>query len=209
VLAVGDRAREVSDNPVWIRGIEHIIEAHGLGVRDLAQSPSTKAAGEKAGVDGVDVAELHAPFSHQEPILRDALGLSNGVSINPSGGAVVTGFTKVEIAIRDSGIAALLHSAEAAEDGRRKLHQALRKRYGDAISGIPVIAEFAGEELDLALGRSHVIHAGLVAGAGSDGFLARWRKLCTYRGVAVDPSGPQMEPGDAPLRNPQEPERNE
>jgi acetyl-CoA acetyltransferase len=90
VLAVGDRAREVSDNPVWIRGIEHIIEAHGLGVRDLAQSPSTKAAGEKAGVNGVDVAELHAPFSHQEPILRDALGLTNGVSINPSGGALTT-----------------------------------------------------------------------------------------------------------------------
>jgi acetyl-CoA acetyltransferase len=90
VLAVGDRAREVSDNPVWIRGIEHRIEAHGLGVRQLAQSPSTKAAGEKAGVNGVDVAELHAPFSHQEPILRDALGLGDSVSINPSGGALTT-----------------------------------------------------------------------------------------------------------------------
>jgi acetyl-CoA acetyltransferase len=90
VLAVGDRAREVSDHPVWIRGIEHRIEAHGLGVRELAQSPSTKAAGEKAGVNGVDVAELHAPFSHQEPILRDALGLKDGVSINPSGGALTT-----------------------------------------------------------------------------------------------------------------------
>lgn len=90
VLAVGDRAREVSDHPVWIRGIEHRIEAHGLGVRQLAQSPSTKAAGEKAGVNGVDVAELHAPFSHQEPILRDALGLGDSVSINPSGGALTT-----------------------------------------------------------------------------------------------------------------------
>ena len=135
--------------------------------------------------------------------LQQALSLAN------KAGAVVSGFTKVEIAIRESGLAALLHSAEAAEDGRRKLNQALRKRYGDAISGIPVIAEFTGEELDLALGRSHVIHAGLVAGAGSDGFLARWRKLCTYRGSAVDPSGVQVDPGDTPLRNPQEPERNE
>jgi uncharacterized protein len=135
--------------------------------------------------------------------LRQALSLAN------KAGSVVSGFTKVEIAIRESGLAALLHSAEAAEDGRRKLNQALRKRYGDAISAIPVIAEFTGEELDLALGRSHVIHAGLVAGAGSDGFLARWRKLCTYRGSAVDPSGIQGEPGDTLLRNPQEPERNE
>jgi acetyl-CoA acetyltransferase len=90
VLAVGDRARDVSDHPVWIRGIDHRIEAHGLGVRDLARSPSTKIAAEKAGVNGVDVAELHAPFSHQEPILREALGLSNGVSVNLSGGALAT-----------------------------------------------------------------------------------------------------------------------
>jgi acetyl-CoA acetyltransferase len=59
-------------------------------VRDLAHSPSTKAAGEKAGVNGVDVAELHAPFSHQEPILAEALGLSDGVSVNLSGGALTT-----------------------------------------------------------------------------------------------------------------------
>jgi acetyl-CoA acetyltransferase len=90
VLAVGDRARDVAEHPVWIRGIEHRIEAHGLGVRDLAHSPSTKAAGEAAGVDGVDVAELHAPFSHQEPILAEALGLSDGVSINLTGGALTT-----------------------------------------------------------------------------------------------------------------------
>jgi acetyl-CoA acetyltransferase len=90
VLAVGDRAREVTDHPVWIRGIDHRIEAHGLGVRDLAHSPSTKIAGEKAGVNGADVAELHAPFSHQEPILREALGLKNGVNVNPSGGALTT-----------------------------------------------------------------------------------------------------------------------
>ncbi len=90
VLAAGDRARDVTDTPVWIRGLEHRIEAHGLGVRDLARSPSTKLAGEKAGVNSVDVAELHAPFSHQEPILRDALGLSDGVSVNLSGGALTT-----------------------------------------------------------------------------------------------------------------------
>jgi acetyl-CoA acetyltransferase len=90
VLAVGDRARGVSDHPVWIRGINHRIEAHGLGVRDLAHSPSTKLAGEKAGVNGVDVAELHAPFSHQEPILAEALRLSDGTSVNLSGGALTT-----------------------------------------------------------------------------------------------------------------------
>src|SRR5258707_2085325 len=32
VIAAGDLARSVCDRPAWIRGIEHRIEAHGLGV---------------------------------------------------------------------------------------------------------------------------------------------------------------------------------
>src|SRR3954449_10850500 len=35
VLAAGDLARSVCERPAWIRGIEHRIEAHSLGVRDL------------------------------------------------------------------------------------------------------------------------------------------------------------------------------
>ena len=90
VLAAGDLARKVCKRPAWIRGIDHRIEAHSPGVRDLSRSPSTKLAGEKAGVAEapIDVAELHAPFSHQEIILRDALGLGPNVDINPSGGAL-------------------------------------------------------------------------------------------------------------------------
>jgi acetyl-CoA acetyltransferase len=89
VLAAGDLARETCERPAWIRGIDHRIEAHSLGVRDLTTSVSTRLAGERAGVDGsIDVAELHAPFSHQEPILREALGLADGVDVNPSGGAL-------------------------------------------------------------------------------------------------------------------------
>ena len=90
VLAAGDRARKVCKRPAWIRGIDHRIEPHSLGARDLTVSASTKLAGEKAGVGKakVDVAELHAPFTHQEAILRDALGLGADVRVNPSGGAL-------------------------------------------------------------------------------------------------------------------------
>jgi acetyl-CoA acetyltransferase len=88
VLAAGDTARRLTKNPVWIRGIEHRIEAHSLGVRDLAVSDSTTAAAQAAGAnDGpVDVAELHAQFSHEELILAEALGLGGTTPINPSGG---------------------------------------------------------------------------------------------------------------------------
>jgi acetyl-CoA acetyltransferase len=92
VLAAGDLARSVSKRPAWIRGIDHRVEPHYPGVRDLTRSPSTRIAAEKAGAlaGSFDVAELYAPFTHQELILRDALGLAkpNGTKINPSGGAL-------------------------------------------------------------------------------------------------------------------------
>ena len=31
---------------------------------------------------------MHAPFTHQEILLREALGLGEGVAVNPSGGAL-------------------------------------------------------------------------------------------------------------------------
>ena len=90
VLATAEKAKEVCERPVWIRGIDHRIEVHQPGMRDLTTSVSTRIAGEKAGVGKapVDVAELSATVSHQEKILREALGLGNEVDVNPSGGAL-------------------------------------------------------------------------------------------------------------------------
>jgi len=92
VIAAGDLARSVCERPAWIRALDHRIEAHALGVRDLATSDSTTIAGERAGVhDGdIDVAELHAQFSHEELILAEALGLDGDTVINPSGGPLAS-----------------------------------------------------------------------------------------------------------------------
>ncbi len=92
VIATLEKARELCERPVVIRGIDHRIDPQHLGVRDLARAPSAEIAGQKAGVhDGsIDFAELHAPYSHQELILRAALGLGPDVEINPSGGALVS-----------------------------------------------------------------------------------------------------------------------
>ena len=88
VLAAGDRAREWSDRPAWITGIDHRIDSHNFGARDLTRAPSVALAARHAGVGarGVDVAELHAPFTHQEKIVRTELGLGDDVAVNPSGG---------------------------------------------------------------------------------------------------------------------------
>ncbi|MFP5255622.1 MAG: thiolase domain-containing protein [Acidimicrobiia bacterium] len=109
ILAAGDRARSITDTPAWIRGIDHRIEPMALGLRDLTTSASTATAGDKAGVGAapLDVVELHAPFTHQELILRDALGLRDHANVNPSGGALaanpimVAGLTRIaEVADR-------------------------------------------------------------------------------------------------------------
>jgi acetyl-CoA acetyltransferase len=90
VLAAGDRARELRENPAWITGIEHRIETPVLGARNLTESPSTAASAKAAtgGDTGVDVAELHAPFTHQHLILAEAIGIKGKTKVNLSGGAL-------------------------------------------------------------------------------------------------------------------------
>ncbi|HEY5097024.1 MAG TPA: thiolase domain-containing protein [Acidimicrobiales bacterium] len=115
VLAAGDRAREWGDRPVWITGFDHRMETHSLGARDLTSSPSTAKAAEVAGVaDGpVDLAEIHAPFAHQEVILREALGLDGTVRINPSGGPLAANPLMSAGLIRIGEAAARVRSGEA------------------------------------------------------------------------------------------------
>ena len=88
ILAAGDRARELCERPAWITGFEHRIDSASLGARDLTTAPSAASAGAAAGARRATVAELHAPFTHQEIILRRALDLSEDVTISPSGGAL-------------------------------------------------------------------------------------------------------------------------
>jgi len=96
IIASEARARELCERPAWISGFAHQVDSGSLGARDLLAVPSAAGAASAAfGGSGVpvdvapiDVAELHAPFSHQELLLREALGLGDGVAVNPSGGAL-------------------------------------------------------------------------------------------------------------------------
>lgn len=116
IIATAERARELTDRPVWIRGIDHRIESHHPGLRDLTDSVSVRTAAATLGIGGdgtagagpdgpagagpassgpdaiasgtagLDVAELHVTHAHEEIILRAALGLDDSVEVNPSGG---------------------------------------------------------------------------------------------------------------------------
>jgi predicted RNA-binding protein YlxR (DUF448 family) len=97
-------------------------------------------------------------------------------------GQVVTGFAKVEQAVARERLAGLVHAAEAGSDGVEKLAAALRRRFGGEI-GCPVVRIFTAAQLDLALGRSNVIHAALLADRASETFLERVGALARYRGL--------------------------
>ncbi|MFI8825442.1 thiolase domain-containing protein [Streptomyces sp. NPDC053431] len=114
VLATGERARALCARPAWITGMDHRIEAHSLGVRDLTDSPSTRLAAERAGAfdataGPLDTAELHAPFTSQEVVLRRALRLGDDVRVNPSGGALAANPMMAAGLIRLGEAAARIH----------------------------------------------------------------------------------------------------
>jgi len=97
---------------------------------------------------------------------------------------VVSGFAKVEAALEARHpLQALIHAADGAEDGIRKLNAIARQTAG--INGespvFPIVTALTSAELDLALGRSNVVHAALLAGPASKTFLSRSQTLVRYR----------------------------
>lgn len=95
------------------------------------------------------------------------------LSIAAKASRVVSGFAAVKAALTSQPVLALLHAREAASDGIRKLCAAAAQR-----PGAPgVVCLFTSAQLDLALGRSNVVHAALLPGRESDGFLMRCASL--------------------------------
>jgi acetyl-CoA acetyltransferase len=111
ILACGARARELCERPAWISWLGHRVESGSLGARDLlALAPLGPGDGPP-----VDVAELHAPFTHQEILLRQALapaGITAATDVNPSGGALTAN------PMFAAGLARIGYAARAVLDGR-------------------------------------------------------------------------------------------
>ena len=127
-------------------------------------------------------ADLGATVDRQlEAAALDALAIAH------KAGRIAIGFTRTEAAIADKPVVAVLSAADGAADGTRKIAAALARRQTSENAGeIPLFSGFTSAQLDLALGRSNVIHAALLAGPASKGFLERYRSLERFR---IDPGG--------------------
>jgi predicted RNA-binding protein YlxR (DUF448 family) len=110
-------------------------------------------------------------------------GAVEALAMVAKAGQVISGFSKVEEALSRRLAVAVIHASDGAPDGIRKLDVILRQNAGinDESNQIPVVTALTSEQLDLALGRSNVIHAALLAGPASRTFLSRSHILVRYR----------------------------
>ena len=108
-------------------------------------------------------------------------------------GNLLSGADRIENAARSGKVALLLHAADAAEDGQRRLDQALRVGKGGAKG---VIFPLERTILSMALGRENVVHVALTDPAAASRVqhaLRRWRAF-------TDPTG-GPEGGEPAFRN--------
>lgn len=109
--------------------------------------------------------------------------VTEALGIAAKAGQVVAGFGKVESALEEGTVEVLIHASDGAADGIRKLDMLARQNAGNrgAKPQIPVVTALKSIELDLALTRSNVIHAAVLAGPASKSFLSRSQMLVRYR----------------------------
>ncbi|WP_375158180.1 RNA-binding protein [Bradyrhizobium sp. RDT46] len=114
--------------------------------------------------------------------------VTEALGIAAKAGQIVTGFGKVESALREGTVEVLIHASDGAADGIRKLDMLARQNAGNrgAKPQIPVVTALKSVELDLALTRSNVIHAAVLAGPASKSFLSRSQMLVRYRMADAD-----------------------
>jgi predicted RNA-binding protein YlxR (DUF448 family) len=101
---------------------------------------------------------------------RDCLAT---LSLAAKAGQAVAGFDKVSGLLERGSVRALVGASDGAEDGRRKLAARLRNS-GEAAQLVECLAS---ADLDLALGRTNVIHAAIMPGGLAEKFLACARRL--------------------------------
>ena len=129
-------------------------------------------------------AKASLPADTEALLVRSA---TEALAMAAKAGQVISGFSKVEGALAQGQVKALIHASDGAADGIRKLDAILRQKRGNIAEsqefpqGFPVVNVLTSAELDLALGRSNVIHAALLAGPASKTFLSRCQILVRYR----------------------------
>jgi predicted RNA-binding protein YlxR (DUF448 family) len=174
--------------------IRFVVGPDGAAVPDLKQKlpgrgvwvTATRAAVEQAVRRGAFARGFKRPVQVRPDLAAETERLLeravlDALAMAGKAGQVPSGFTKVETALAHDHVVGLIHAADAAPDGVRKLASALRRRFGERADRVAAIEGFTSQQLDLALGRANVIHAAVLAGPASETLIARYRRLDHFR----------------------------
>ena len=107
--------------------------------------------------------------------------LAEAISLANKAGLLVAGFAKVEELIGQGRAAVLIQAADGAADGAAKLARKFEALVGPERAAQAIVAELPGEQLDLAIGRSNVVHAAASGGGAAQRILEEARRLRRYR----------------------------
>ncbi len=165
-LVVPDLKRKLPGRGVWLTPSRVVLET---AVKKKAFARAFKAETKTPPTLAEDVDRL------LERSARESFSLAN------KAGQVVAGFGKVEEALGRGQVLAVLHASDAADDGVRKVGQLVRRAVEAGAGQIKIITSLPSDDLGLALGRSHVIHAALLSGSAALACLARMEFLGVYR----------------------------
>jgi predicted RNA-binding protein YlxR (DUF448 family) len=163
---VPDLKRRLPGRGVWVTARRRLVEeavrrqAFGRSLKGKANAPA-------------DLAE-----ALDRLLERSAL---DALSIAHKAGLAVLGFARVEAALAEGPVVALIRARDGGAEGARKL-AALRRRDQAPVN----IEVFDSAQLDLAVGRLNVVHAALLAGRASETVLERWRILESFRAEEQD-----------------------
>ncbi|WP_176595192.1 MULTISPECIES: DUF448 domain-containing protein [Sphingobium] len=130
--------------------------------------------------------ELHIPDT-LPALIEDGLrkALLDRLGLEAKASMVLTGSEKIDVACRKGDVTLLLHAADAAADGNRKLDQALRvgqEAEGTDLAGIVLPVD--RHALSMAMGRDNVVHIAVTDSRAASRLRAAIGRLESYLGCA-------------------------
>ena len=106
------------------------------------------------------------------------------LSMTRKAGLALSGFMKVEEALTKGNVRMILHASDGSVDGRQKLDR-------KCATNVVILDLFASGDLDLAFGKSNVIHAAIANGGMAEKLLDYVRKIAQYESLSVTGLGLQ------------------
>jgi len=174
--------------------VRFVLDPEGVIVPDLVRRLPGRGIWVEARMEAVRTAVRQKAFARslKRPVavpenLPEQVGrlmarrLTEAISIANKAGLLVVGFAKAEALITRERAVLLIHAADGAADGAAKLDRKFKALVGSERAATATVTDLTGHELDLAIGRSNVVHAAASDGGASRRILQEACRVRRYR----------------------------